>query len=113
MYGKHLPEESKIKMSVAKKGKHTGEDHHNSKPVICIDTKQVYSAAATASKVTGVNKAHICSCCNNVRKHAGGFQWKLIYDTTRKNGEFIPGAITLGIITEEEVLKQLNKQQND
>lgn len=113
MYGKHMLEESKIKMSMAKKGKHTGADHHNSKPVICINTKRIYPAIATASQITGINQAHICSCCNNVRKSAGGLQWMFIYDTIRRNGEIIPGAITLGIITEQEVLEQLNKQQND
>ena len=52
-------------------------------------------------------------CCRGLHNTAGGFQWKFIYDTIRKNGEFIPGAITLGFITEDEVFKQLNKQQND
>ena len=35
-----------------------------------------------------------------------------LYDQTRKDGTIIPGAITLGLITEEEALKQLEEQNN-
>ena len=90
-----------------------GGKNPQAKPVICVETKYIYEAASIAGYKTGINKECICMCCRGLHNTAGGFQWKFIYDTIRKNGEFIPGAITLGIITEDEVFKQLNKQQND
>lgn len=113
MYGKHHSQESREKMRESHKGRYMGLEHPNAKPVICIQTKQIYSTATEASQETGISRIHIGNCCNNVRKSAGGFQWKFIYDVTRKNGEFVPGAITLGIITEEEVLEQLKKLNNN
>ncbi len=112
MFGKCHSEESRQKMSESHQGRYTGIEHPNSKSVICIETKQIYPAAATASQITGVHRTHICSCCNNRRKRAGGFQWKFVYDTVQKNGELIQGAITLGIITEEYALEQLKKFNN-
>ena len=38
--------------------------------------------------------------------------WKYLYDQTRKDGTIIPGAITLGLITEEEALKMLEEQKD-
>jgi hypothetical protein len=44
---------------------------------------------------------------------AGGYKWRFLYDVTKRDGTIIPGAITLGLIAEEEALKQLNAQRND
>ena len=79
------------------------------KPIICVETKHIYDTMRAAESQTGINDTSIGMCCNGILKTAGGFRWKFIHDITRKNGEFIPGAITLGIITEEEVLEQLKK----
>lgn len=56
--------------------------------------------------ITGTS--HIPDCCSGKRKTVGGYQFKYLYDQTRKDGTVIPGAITLGLITEEEALRQLN-----
>lgn len=125
-YGKHPSNETRKKMSKAKEGMYFGENNPNygnhklsgeNNPramiVMCIDTKKVYGATTIASEDTGVNKTGIRLCCSQRRKSAGGLQWRYIYDTTTRDGEFVPGAITLGLITEEEALKQLNVQQND
>lgn len=92
---------------------HCGAKSHNALAVINIDTNKVYGAAILASSDSGIDNSWILKCCKGKAKTAGGYNWKYIYDYTDKNDVVIPGAITLGIITEEEVLKQLNKQQND
>ena len=87
------------KQSVAK----MGSKNPQSKMVICVETKHIYEAASTAWRKTGINKNCIGMCCRGLYNTAGGFQWKFIYDTKNKKGELIPGAITLGIVTEEQV----------
>lgn len=102
--------EYRQKLSDAHKGLQTGLNNPHAKIVICVDTKQVYETGVAAERETGVTRKNISLCCLGKNKSAGGFEWKFAYDTTRRNGEFIPGAITLGIITEEEIFTQLNKK---
>lgn len=91
-----------------------GGKNPQAKMVMCVETKHIYEAASTAGRKTGINKECIGMCCRGLYKTAGGLQWKFIYDTINKKGEFIPGAITLGIVTEEQVNEWQNKtQQND
>ena len=90
-----------------------GGKNFMAKPVICIDTFSIYEAIAVAGRQTGVNKECIRCCCRGTIKTAGGLRWKYIYDVTKKDGEVIPGAITLGIITEKEVLEQLKNLNNN
>ena len=89
----------------------SGGNNHNAKYVLCIDTRIIYNAVIIASRQTGISRGNICSCCLGKRNKAGGYQWKYLYDQTCKDGTIIPGAITLGLITEEEALKQLSEQK--
>ena len=122
-YGKHHSDESRKKMSESAKKRctdewrlrcserqktKTGKDNPHSKPIICLDTQIIYEAKSIASKDTGINAGHIGECCRDERKSAGGFKWRYIYDTTKRDGTVILGAITLGIITEDVVLERLN-----
>ena len=69
-YGKHHSEESKKKISesmgvngilqFSKNGEFIAE----------------YPSIMEASRQTGCNKGHICSCCKGERKSAGGFIWR-------------------------------------
>lgn len=40
-----------------------------------IDIWDGYTAAQNG---TGINRAHISSCCNGKREHAGGYRWKIL-----------------------------------
>ena len=91
------------KMMIENHADFSGSNSPRAKLVLCVDTKTVYGAASVASEKTGIIASSIRGCCNGIYKTAGGYQWKFIYDTTRRNGEFIAGAITLGLITESEV----------
>lgn len=82
------------------------------KPIYCMEIKEVYGCASIVQKKMGANKASIGISCRNEQKTAGGYHWKYLYDYVVKDGTIIPGAITLGLITEEEALKQLKERKN-
>lgn len=65
LYGKHLSEETKKKISDKK-----------SKPIICVETGIVYKNTYVASEETGVSRASIVSHIRGKSKSAGGYHWK-------------------------------------
>lgn len=85
-----------------------------SKPVIqcTIDGEiiKLWSWVQGASDSLGILTSGIIRCCQGKYKSAGGYNWKYLYDQTLKDGTIIPGVITLGLITEEEALKQLENK---
>ena len=125
-YGKHPSEETRskiskantnpssetrMKMRNAKIGKYDGVNNPRAKAVVCLTTNVIYGAASVASQQTGVNAANIRQCCNGYKKSAGGCKWKFVYDTTQKNEVVVPGALTLGLITADEVLRSIDKKE--
>lgn len=70
--GHHHTEESKLKMSESKKGKKTGKDHPNSKPIYCIELDRVFVSAVEAEQYTGVSKKAISLCCLRKNKSTRG-----------------------------------------
>ena len=92
LYGKHLTEEHKSKLSKAKKGennpmygKHRDDETKDkirlrrNKAVVQY-TKEgefiaEYESALVAKNITGINNSHIGDCCLGKRKSAGGFKW--------------------------------------
>ena len=108
-YGKHHSEETKKKISEANKG-------NNIKKVIQYGLNgeiiKIWDSIIKAEKHFCLNNC-ISPCCRGKQETAGGYHWKYLYDQTRKDGTIVPGAITLGLITEEEALKQLEKQEGD
>ena len=87
-----------------------------SKPIVqCTIADEIiklWSWVKGASDALNILQSGIIRCCQGKHKTAGGFAWYYLYDQTQKDGIVIPGAITLGLITEEEALAQLT-QQND
>ena len=102
--------EERKKISQSRKGKYARENHPRAKLILCVETKRIYRATIIAAEETHTDVTGIRKCCSGERNMAGGCQWKCIYDITRKDGTIILGAITLGLITEQEVQEQLNKQ---
>jgi hypothetical protein len=47
-----------------------------SKPVLCIETNEMFSSARQAERETGVNCSNITNCCRGGRKTAGGYKWR-------------------------------------
>ena len=115
MYGKLHSDESKKKMRNSKLGKYDGRNNPNAK-IICqydLDMKfiKLWEYKKQASEQLQINTSAISMCCFEVHKTAGGFIWRYLYDQAKKDGTIIPGAITLGLITEEEALIMLEKQK--
>ena len=80
--------------------------------VYCSETQTIYPSIINAQTTTG--DWHIYDFIMGTRKNAGKSRhtYYAVYDQKKKDGTVIPGAITLGLITEEEALAQLT-QQND
>ncbi len=75
----------------------------------CVDNHQVFGCQQEVKDTLNIkNTSHIPDCCSGKRKTVGGHQFKYLYDQIRKDGTIIPGAITLGLITEEEALRELS-----
>ena len=113
--GKIRSEEARRKLSEAQKGKcnRWGKFGKNkktlpkkekkNKPVICVETKVIYTSIADAGKKNFINDRHICECCQQKRKTCGGYHWLYVYDQIKKDGTTTQGAISLGYITEEDI----------
>ena len=94
-----------------------GENHHMARLTVQLtdelEVVRLWRYMTEAESVLGINMKQISACCYDVHKTAGGYRWKFLYDITKKDGTLIPGAITIGLITETEALAHLNTPQND
>lgn len=84
----------------------------NRKAIYCVEINKIYNSGVHAYKDTGISRSNISNSCSGKRETAGGYHWKYVYDQINKDGTVIQGAITLGLITEEEVLKILEENKN-
>ena len=66
MLGKHHSEKSKMLMRKNIKRK---------RPIICVETNQIFESICEAGRQTGIDYRNIHRCCNN-GKTAKGFHWK-------------------------------------
>lgn len=92
LYGKHISDDVKIKMSIAHIGKcdieavrkgakkRMGANAYNSRKVIQCDKKgnmiKIYGSMADASRTTNTRTQDIYNCCKGRQKTANSFIWK-------------------------------------
>lgn len=97
-------EESKIKMSMALKGKYAGSKNPSARKVVCINTGEVFDTVKQASKAYGAPYAHIGSCCSGARLSSG----------INKKGEKLVWAYHEDFInmSEDDILTQLDYAEN-
>lgn len=111
-YGKHLSEKTKKKISESHKNL-SDESRKNMQnaqkkfPVLCLELNIVYCSTREVERQTSINHSDVKKVCEGKRQTAGGYRWKFIYDQQQNDGAIIMGAISLGLITEEDVIKQL------
>lgn len=74
---------------------------------------KIWNYITEAANELDIPRTTINGCCRGRPKTAGGYQWKYLYDQTQKDGTIIPGAITLGLIAEEEALRMLEEQETE
>ena len=81
--------------------------------VYCLETQIVYPSVINAQTSTG--DWHIYDFIMGTRNYAGKSRhtYYAVYDQKKKDGTIIPGALTLGLLTEDEFLSKLNTPQND
>ena len=60
---------------LSKLGKYTGEKHHASKRIMCVETGVIYNGAGEVQRITGVCSKNISAVCNGRRNVAGGYHW--------------------------------------
>lgn len=89
-----------------KRGALHGINSPNSSSVYCIELNKVYATQKQARIETGAT--HISACCLGKRNVSNEKHWYYLYDKIMKNGNVVKGAITLGLISEEEAMKQLD-----
>lgn len=61
----------------------------NKKPVICLETRQIYESAQDAFKQTGISYKNISSSCNHAkgRQKAGGYHWEFLSNCSKEECE--------------------------
>lgn len=74
--GKKTSDETKEKQRQAKLGKYVGSKHWSAKPVINLDTGEVYESIGLVAKALGKkNGSKIVLVCKGERKTAYGYRW--------------------------------------
>ena len=76
MYGRHHTEESKIKISMATKGRISSKRNLNN--VYCIELDRIFNDATEAAKQLNIDSSAILKCCRGERKTCGGYHWNFI-----------------------------------
>ena len=70
--GKIISLESRLKMSIAKKGK----PGPRSKKVICVETGMVFNSITEAAHNLNISRQSVRDVCHGKHKTAGGYHWK-------------------------------------
>ena len=105
-YGRSHTEESRQKMSKA----HKGDRAYNAKCVVQMDDNnnvlRIWKCITDAYIELGICRQSIPEVLNKKQEHAGGYCWFYLYDQIKKDGTVIQGAISLGYVTETDVIKE-------
>ena len=83
--------------------------------VYCIELDEIFWGAKAAENKYKIDNGSICKCCRGKCKTIGkhpisgiSLRWKYVDDFIKDDGSVLPGAITLGYITETQVNDYLN-----
>lgn len=69
-FGKTHTTETRVKMRLTKR--------KNVRPIICIDTGEVYLTLREASRQSGINATNISRCCRGIYKQVNGYHWRYL-----------------------------------
>lgn len=102
MYGKHLSEEARRKISEAGKGHEVSEETRSkiskalSKPILCVETGEVFRGITEAERQTGNNHSNLVACLKGRQKTCGGYHWKYVEENQYDEIVNIPRPILKG-----------------
>lgn len=71
-YGRKHTEEENEKNRQA----HLGKNNVNSKPVVCIETNELFWSMGEAGRNKKCSDATICKACKGIKKTCGGYHWR-------------------------------------
>ena len=118
MYGRSQSDKAKKAVGDA----HRGYKNWNSQMVYSLELDMLFWGATEAAQQLNCDGSGISKCCKGKRKSCGkhpitgeSLHWIYVNDLIQQDGAFIPGAITLGYVTSEQVNNYLNslKEGND
>lgn len=72
MYGRHHTEEANEKNRQA----HLGKNNICSKPIICVETNELFWSMGEAGRAKNCSDTTICKVCKGVKKTCGGYHWR-------------------------------------
>ena len=55
---------------------HLGAKNKNSKPVICVETGEIFASQGEAGRAKHCDSSTINKCCHGVKQTTGGFHWR-------------------------------------
>lgn len=81
--------------------------------IYCVNNNTIYPSATGISKYTG--DYDVIRYVKGIRPTPGKsrYDYKFVYDYVKDDGEIIPGAITLGLITKDQIPTLMCTPQND
>ena len=84
--GRKFSEEHRLNISLATKGKTRGpcseekrkkiSDSHKKKPVICVETGEIYPSIQQCARELGIEATYICACCKGRLKAIKGYHFE-------------------------------------
>lgn len=96
--GKTHTDNTKQKMREAKLGKPSSrQNYHHSeetrkkiseiqyKPVICVETQEVFPSIKHAAEATKIQRSGIGNCCNHKQNTSGGYHWEFVNSELQDN----------------------------
>lgn len=89
-YGRKYSEEHRKKLSLA----HIGQKPANARPVICLETKEIFESASAAENEKGYGKDTIGKVCRGYRKTVKETHWMYIDDYNSMPLEEISGRLS-------------------
>lgn len=83
--GKVFSNETRLKMSIAKKGKRSQpcseekkkkiSDSHKKTPIYCVETQITYKSIQSCAKILNIEATTICACCKGRIKSTHGYHF--------------------------------------
>lgn len=84
MYGKKHSLETRKKIS-ENHADVAGSKNPRSRPIVCVETGEIFWGAKEVQNKFNINKAGIAKCCKGKQKTAGGYHWKYLEEIEKEN----------------------------
>ena len=88
-YGKHHTEETRKKISEINKGRCIGDKSVLSKKVICIDNKEIFNSVSDIERKFGYSESAVSACCRKENMSAYNKVWMYLDDYNKMSSEEI------------------------